>query len=365
MSLYVILRLEADASHRDIERAYKRLARRCHPDLNPGDATAEAAYAQVSDAYETLRDPDRRRRYDRQGGVGASPAPRASEFRGFDFSFGGVSAPAATFGDLFADVLRRDDRPRRAERGPDLHVELDVSFEDALHGVTRDVMATRLTACRPCGGLGWVALAPRRCPACQGAGVKRWTRGHMMFANDCSACGGTGSVSRSQCGACSGEGATPRTDALAIQLPAGVVDEAVVRLPELGHAGRHGGPPGHLYVMVHVAPHPTFARDGNDLRLVLPVAVHEAALGARIEIPMFDGTATVRIPPGTQAGQRFRLRDRGVPSTFDGGRGDLIIEVQLVMPRLIDERSKEIFGELRDLHPEDVRTGLWDGTRTP
>ena len=360
MSLYVILGLSADASRRDIERAYKRLARRYHPDLNPGDAEAEAIFVQVTEAYETLRDPERRRQYDRHGEVEAAEAPGVSEFRGFDFSFGGGRASAATFGDLFADVLKRSERVgRRAERGPDLHVELEVSFEEALAGAAREITLTRLSACRPCGGVGQVAVALRRCPACQGAGVKRWIRGHMVFANDCGECGGRGQLSHRACGACGGEGVTPRTETLTVRLPAGVVDEARVRLAEQGHAGRRGGPTGHLYVQVRVAPHPTFERDGDDLRLVLPVAVHEAALGTRVQIPTGAGAATLRVPPGTQAGQRFRLRGRGVPSALDGRRGDLIVELRVMMPRLIDERSKELFRELRNLHPEDVRADLW------
>lgn len=360
MSLYVVLGLSADASRRDIERAYKRLARRYHPDLNPGDPEAEAIFEQVTEAYETLRDPERRRRYDRHGRVEVVASPGISEFRGFDFSFPGDPTSTATFGDLFADVLKRTERiTRSSERGPDLHAELDVSFDQAMTGATRELTVTRLVPCPPCRGLGRVTVEPRRCTACQGTGVKRWIRGHMVFTNDCAACGGSGRVSYRSCGACNGEGVTPHTETLTVRLPAGVVDAAQIRLPEQGHAGRRGGPAGHLYVRVHVAPHPTFERDGNDLRLVLPVALHEAALGARIRIPTIDGPATLRVPPGTQAGQRFRLRGRGVPSAQDGRRGDMIVEVRVAMPRLIDERSKELFRELRDLHPEDVRADLW------
>ncbi len=364
MSLYVILGLAPGATRREIERAYKRVARKYHPDLNPGDARAVAVFDQATMAYETLLDPDRRRRYDQDGAVGPASPRQSYEFRGFDFSFRDDDRGASTFAELFDDVLARPSEGRRAtaEAGADLDLDLEVTFEEAVRGGVREVTATRLVPCRECAAAGFVEVPPSRCPACQGAGATRWVRGHMVFARGCTECGGEGRVRRRACGACQGEGVAPRSDSISVRLPAGLADGAGLRVPDQGHAGRRGGPAGHLYVRISVLPHDVFERDGAHLRLRVPVALHEAALGTRLEVPTIDGPVGLRIPPGTQAGQRFRLRGRGAPSTLGDLRGDLIVEVQLVMPSLIDERSKEIFRELGRIHTEDVRKDIWTGT---
>ena len=246
----------------------------------------------------------------------------------------------------------------KAEPGADLHAPLTLGFEDAMQGVERTLTVSRQTTCPECHGAGEIRTAEGRCLTCQGAGALRWARGHMVFSRTCTACGGTGRQQRQTCRACGAAGVTARAESVTVRTPPGVADGARVRVPEKGHAGRRGGRPGDLYVTVHVQPHAIFERDGDDIRLVVPVAVHEAALGAKIEVPTPTGRARLRVPPGTQSGQRLRLRGRGAPSPRDGRLGDLVVEVRLVLPRLIDERSKELMREFGRINAENPRKDL-------
>ena len=350
MDLYIVLGLQSTATDTDIKRAYRRLARRFHPDINPGDRTAEARFRQVLEAYETLIDRERRTRYDAgQQPAGAAPA-RSGGFEGFDFSTRGVDY-SASFGDLFAEVLlERESRPSQGERGSDRHHEVTVSFKDAFLGVEVPLTISRNDVCAPCGGRGVTQSAPAACAMCHGSGAVRTVRGHMVFSRACTACGGTGRQRPRACRTCHGTGLALRTDNLIARIPPGVADGELVRLPNKGDAGLRGGGPGDLYIRVRVDPDPVFTRHGDDLHLTVPVAVHEAALGARLELEGLDGLVRVRIPPGTQSGQRFRLRERGAPSTRTGVRGDLIVEARLMLPAVLDERSKELLREFGRLN---------------
>jgi molecular chaperone DnaJ len=356
MDLYVILGLSHGASEAEIKRAYRRLARRFHPDINPGDRMAAARFQQILDAYETLMDPDRRSRYDSGLTADHRDATPTSGFEGFDFSARG-SDYSTTFGDLFADVLTdRGARRRAPERGADLHQIAAFSFEEAFAGVTRPVTVTRRETCRSCAGTGRTRVSPGPCLACQGTGAVRSVRGHMVFTRSCSTCGGTGQQRPRPCEPCGGIGQETRTETIRVRIPAGTSDGERIRVPGRGNAGLNGGPPGDLYLTAQVASHPLFRREGDDLHLVLPIAIHEAALGARIDVPTPDGgSARLRVPPGTQSGQRFRLRERGAASTRDGRRGDLIIEARLMLPKVLDERSKELLREFGRVNGENVR----------
>lgn len=361
MDLYTVLGLSRVATSADIKRAYKRLARRFHPDINPGDGTAVVRFRQIALAYETLSDPGRRRIYDVSGrGPDSEAADFTYGFEGFDFStnVGGVQAP--TFGDLFAEMFGQATRaPRHApERGADLHATVSVTFLEALRGTEHHVTVTRQETCRACAGAGTQRTAETPCRQCRGAGTVRSTRGHMVFAKPCQPCDGTGRLNRVGCLTCKGIGVEARAEAVAFRVPPGVHDGARVRVPGKGHAGRLGGPAGDLHVQVHVTPHSLFRREEDDLLVSVPIAVHEAALGAKIDVPVPDGTARVRVPPGTQSGQRFRLRGRGAPSPRDGRRGDLIVEVRLALPRVLDERSKELLREFGRVNCEDLRAYL-------
>jgi len=338
MDLYIVLGVARGATDGEIKRAYRRLARRFHPDINPGDREAAARFHDVLAAYETLTDPERRRRYD----AGQSDAPAGASapfgFAGFDFSAPVHGERATTFGDLFEDVFGRPSRVQRpaAESGADLHARALLTFEQAWQGAVVPVTLTRQITCAACAGKGARPIKETTCATCQGAGSIRAARGHMVFARNCPSCGGTGVLTQTACDVCHGQGVTTRTDTARVEVPAGIATGAQVRVPGGGHAGVRGGPPGNLLVDVEVQPHPLFHRDGDDVHLTVPVAIHEAALGAKIEVPTPDGTIRLRVPPGTQSGQRFRLRDRGARSLRSDRRGDLV-DGGLLEPALGEE----------------------------
>lgn len=352
MDFYVVLGVRRGATDGDIRRAYKRLARQYHPDINPGDREAAARFRDISRAFETLADPDRRKRYD-AGDVPALATP-APGFAGFDFSPRVHAEPSTTFGDLFAGaILAATDR--RPARGADVHLTLEITLEDVAAGSTQALAVPRAAPCRTCAGSGVVRTSPDDCVACDGSGSVRVKRGHMIFTQPCDRCDGTGARVRVTCAACAGEGIEPRTDVVDVRVPPGIADGAVLHLEGLGHAGRHGGRAGDASVTVRVAPHPLYRRDGADLLVEVPVAVHEAALGARVSLPMLDGTrARLKVPPGTQSGQRVRLRERGLPGR-GGHRGDLIAELRVVLPRVLDERAKDLLREFGRLPHDPVR----------
>ena len=358
MDFYIVLGLERGASLNEIKRAYKRLARRFHPDINPGDGMAEAQFRQIAEAYETLVDPERRRRYDAVGRQTLSSEPASYGFEGFDFSASVGGGSATTFGDLFADVINQ--RGARgpdsaAMRGADLHQSLELSFEDAMRGGHRTITVTRQEHCRACKGTGLMHIAETRCGQCQGTGVVKTARGHMVFSRACTGCDGSGRRRQTRCPMCGGQQVETRSEPLNVNIPGGLADGARIRVPGKGHVGRNGGANGDLYITIRVLPHPTFRREGDDLHVVVPIAIHEAALGAKIDVPSLDGTARLRVPPGTQSGQKFRLRERGIVSPRDGRRGDLVVEVRLVLPKLLDERSKELLREFGKINRESVR----------
>jgi molecular chaperone DnaJ len=361
MDYYAILGLEPHATGADIKRAYRRLARRYHPGINPGDRAAEDHFRRISEAYETLVDPERRRQYDAGGASPVSaPSGPSFEFTGFDFSVAVQGSQAATFTELFADVLHPEGSSHQArpESGADIHAEVTVPFVDAARGVERQVIVTRQEVCGPCRGSGALRTQEGRCSGCHGSGRVRWARGHMVFSKACPSCGGTGRQRLQRCPVCSGHARVVRTEGVPVAIPAGTTDGARVRIPAKGHAGRLGGRTGDLYVTVHVEAHHLFRREGDDLHLQVPIAVHEAVLGARIDIPTLDGAVKLRVPPGTQGGHRFRLRGRGI-RTASGAEGDLVVEVRLVLPPVADERSKELMREFGRLNGGDVRQQLW------
>ena len=353
MDLYVILGLPHGATESDIKRAYRRLARRFHPDINPGDRMAETRFRQILEADQTLIDPDRRSRYD-SGGSDDATSSRGSGFEGFDFSVRGADH-SATFGDLFAEVLSDRGTRRTPEQA------LISTFQCSSRSRKRLLEArarSRSLAVRP--------AAPARAPAARAPvrenlpgvpGIGRGSFGERPHGvlTHLPCLWRVGAQRPRPCEVCGGIGQETRSETVNVRIPAGVRDGDRIRVAAKGNAGIRGGPPGDLYITAAVDSHPVFSRDGNDVHMVLPIAVHEAALGARLEVVTPDGLARLRVPPGTQSGQRFRLRERGAPSTRDGSRGDLVVEVRLMLPKVLDERSKELLKEFGRINGENVR----------
>jgi molecular chaperone DnaJ len=364
MDFYVILGLKRGASQGEVKRAYKRVARRYHPDINPGDREAAAFYRRATEAYETLIDPDRRQEYDAHGVAVPMDEPATVEFQGFDFSASGTGGVvSATFRELFAEVLEPAGParvPAGAERGSDVHGEIALGFHESLAGTERHLAITRLEVCEGCGGTGRRRALAGRCATCHGNGTTRWRRGHMIFSKSCAACGGSGRMRYHPCAACSAEGTVARDTSIKIQVPAGVSDGACLRVEAQGNAGRRGGVRGDLYITARVEGHRFLRREGDDLFVDLPVAVHEAALGALVDVPTAESPASLRIPPATQSGDRFRLPGRGAPSPRTGQRGDLVVTVTVVLPPAHDERSRRLLRELGRMQGKDVRKDLFE-----
>ena len=356
MDYYVVLGIARTASVGEIKKAYRRLARRFHPDVNPGDDGASVRFREIAEAYTVLVDAEMKLRYDEVGYEPPASGPQVTGFEGFDFSAAVHANQQSTFGDLFAEVLRGESvRPFAPMHGTDLHAVLPLTFEQSASGGEFRLPLVREVTCQECAGTGVVSVAAGKCPGCDGSGTERSARGHMLFTRACRRCHGAGVLSQQRCAGCAGRGTLTRSERVAVPLPAGVHDGSRIRVAGRGHAGRFGGPPGDLYVTVQVAAHPQFRRDGDDVHVVVPIAIHEAALGARIEVPAIGGAARLRVPPGTQSGQKFRLKERGIPSFRTGGRGDLVVEVRLMLPRVLDERSKALLREFGAINGESVR----------
>ena len=373
---YELLGVPRRAPLKEIRQAYRKFARKYHPDLNPGDKSAEEKFKQIQEAYEVLSDTKKRQAYDEYGfagpsqGGGVSPetgAPHGEDnvhfdFGGFDFG-GSPSGGGTSFRDLFSQVFRGANAAQAAaqpEPGSDLEYQVTITFAEAMKGVVKRLSITRLETCSACHGAGTAGGSGQQvCNACGGSGRVTEVSGKMRFQIACSRCGGTGRLS-SVCRICGGEGRVRRTETLDVRIPAGVQTGSRVRVPGRGNAGVLGGPAGDLYIVTRVQPHPFFDRRGDDLYCVVPISVSEATLGAKVEVPTIDGRALLRIPPGTNSGKKFRLREKGAPSPSRvGHRGDQYVEVQVVVPRPEDERVRNLVRELAKAAPEDPRQDLF------
>lgn len=367
---YELLGVPRRATVKEIRQAYRKLARKYHPDLNPGDKSAEEKFKQIQEAYDVLSDSKKRQMYDQFGfyaenyqggpppGSGAGPGEINFDFGGFDFG----GAGGRSFRDIFSQFFRGaspEAAATQAEPGTDLEYQIKIGFWEAVRGTVKKLTITRLDTCGQCRGTGAAAGAQQVCTACGGSGQVTETSGRMRFNMTCARCGGTGRL-RTVCRACGGEGRVRRADTLEVRIPAGVQTGSRVRVPGRGNAGTLGGPPGDLYIITEVETHPFFDRRGDDLHITVPITVSEASLGAKIEVPTMDGRAVLRIPPGTNSGQKFRLREKGVPSVRNPGRrGDQYVEVQVVVPKPVDERVRHLLRELDKLAPEDPRRDLF------
>lgn len=363
---YTVLGVEQTATTAELKRAFRRLSRKFHPDINPGDRSAEIRYRQICEAYEVLCSPEDRERYDRLGEKPSEEPEKAFVsygFEGFDFS---LTGDAST--DIFPEIFKPRSRSSALEaerRGEDIQHTLSMSFQDSLRGVTASFQVHRLLACPTCEGWGEVTSdRQQRCGACRGTGRSTQTRGFMLFAKPCPECDGSGVLDRQPCSDCQGGGRMGREEPVTLTAPPGVYDGYRIVVSGKGNEGRGGGRTGDLHVLIHVAPHPFFARKGDNLFCTVPITFPEAALGCRVEVPTVEGSVQVRVPAGVQSGQKLRLSGRGAPSTRGDGRGDLFVTLQVVTPTVHDHRSREILRELAKLHPDDPREGLWSGSES-
>jgi molecular chaperone DnaJ len=397
---YGLLGVKKTATADDIRKAFRKLARKHHPDVNPGDKKAEERFKEISEANDVLSDEKKRRVYDALGyytdqidpataeaaarggygggfsggspGGGSAQQPGGGrgvpiDFGGFDFSdyaagqpgAGGGASSWGSFRDIFSGAFSKGQKQRGPQPGTDLEYQVQVDFWTAIRGGVARIQVVRQETCptckgKPSGGGG-------TCPECQGAGQVTQMGGRMKFKITCPRCGGTGKL-EDECATCDGEGTVSRTETVEVRIKAGTRDGQRIRLAGKGNAGVNGGPAGDLYLIIKIDSHPVFTRSGDDIQVTIPVTVPEAALGAKIEVPTIDGRAQLKIPPGTQSGQKLRMRGKGVPSaTHEGARGDQIVTVEMVVPQLRDERSKEILREFAKLNPEDPRAATFAG----
>jgi len=345
---YEVLGVSRDADEKKLKAAYRRLARKYHPDLNKGDSSAEAKFKDVSEAFAVLSDPEKRAQYDRGGhaafGAGFDP------FSGFDVRAAGLGDLADLFGGMFGGFgSGRGRQASRAARGNDLKLELAIDFMEAIHGTTLNLRVPRQLTCDACNGTGERAgTGGTACSDCAGQGHR--TQAGLPFAIPCRRCGGSGRAPGPPCGQCRGAGRTRIEDKVKARIPAGIKDGSTVRLADKGDAGSAGGPPGDLYLSIRVKDHPLFRRDGNDLVCELPIGIAAAALGGTAEVPTLDGKATIQIPAGTRSGQRMRLAGKGVPAGKNRPVGDLYALIQIHPPKKLDRRSKALLEEFRELN---------------
>ena len=378
---YGTLGVSRNAKSEEIRKAYRRLARKHHPDLNPGEKAAEDRFKKIQEAYDVLSDPKKKQMYDQHGfysanasapgGEGARQGPEMG-FGGFDFSdilsqaAAGRSrrrkrSPGAAFATCSArcsDAERSRGLRRSLSRAPTSSTP-SKSTSGSPSGAPRCRYPSRAwSAATTCGGSGRQGGANSVCPECNGTGNVTQMAGAMKFSLTCPRCGGQGRL-RNECATCHGDGRLPRIETVEARIPQGVQPGARLRLPGKGNSGTGGAPAGDLYITVRVAPHPFFQRDGDNILIQVPVTVDEASLGAKIEVPTIDGRALFKIPMGTQNGQKFRLREKGVLNTRKGTRADQIVEVAVQAIKVRDERTKELLRELASLNPEDPRAEMW------
>lgn len=342
---YQILGVDRDASEADIKRAFRQLALKHHPDRNPGDSEAEERFKAINEAYAVLSDPERRNQYDRFGRVDLPPG-------GVDL--GGLED---LFGDLFEGFFGggRTGRRSRARRGDDLRYDLEIGLEDAARGLETRLQIPRLETCEACRGSGIEPGSGRtQCPTCKGRGQLRYQQGFLTVARTCPHCGGEGQVVKHPCQECKGEGRLARERTLKVRIPPGVDEGAQLRIPGEGEGGLHGGPAGDLYVVLHVRPHAFFTRQGADLHCTLPLTFPQVALGAEVDVPVLDGVAKLKVPPGTQNGDVLRLRGKGMPGLHGRGKGDACYTVVVEVPKKLTAKQRELLEEFQRASSDDT-----------
>jgi molecular chaperone DnaJ len=386
---YGTLGVKKTATAEEIRKAFRKAARRYHPDVNPNDKRAEEKFKEISEANDVLSDERKRKVYDQVGFYSDQIDPATAEayarqsaghggpvdFGGFDFTgfqggpgqhrgqhAGAESASWGSFKDIFSGIFsgaQQPQQPRGPQPGTDLEYQATVDFWTAIRGGQARMEVHRQEVCPTCHGLS-SSGGPTQCPECNGTGQVTQMGGRMKFNIPCPRCNGQGRISNA-CSTCHGEGVVSRSETVEFRIKAGTRDGQRIRLQGKGNAGTNGGAPGDLYLIVRTGTHPVFTRVGDDIHLTVPVTVPEASLGAKVDVPTIDGRAQLKIPPGTQSGQKLRLRERGVENAQNPGqRGDQIVTVEVTVPTLADERSREIMRELAKLNNQDPRAALFE-----
>ncbi len=383
---YAILGVKKTATQDEIRKAFRKLARKFHPDVNPNDKRAEEKFKELSEANDVLSDEKKRKVYDAVGFYSDQIDPAQAEayarqqqgggrapvdFGGFDFSgfqpgagaqSGSGSQSWGSFKDIFSGIFTGAQQPQQHQRGPqagtDLEYQATVDFWTAIRGGQARLNIHRQEVCPTCHGQAQTG-GPVQCPECNGTGQVTQMGGRMKFNIPCPRCDGTGRIT-STCGTCHGEGVVTKSESVEFRIKAGTHDGQRIRLQGKGNAGVRGGAAGDLYVIVRTGTHPVFTRSGDDIHLTVPVTIAEASLGAKVDVPTIEGRAQLKIPPGTQSGQKLRMRERGVESAANADqRGDQIVTIEVIVPTLNDERSREIMRELAKLNHQDPRVALF------
>ncbi len=363
---YKTLEVSKEADADEIKKSYRKLAQKYHPDANPGDTAAEERFKEISEAYATLSDAEQRKEYDQVRRVAASGGFQGfgGQPGGFSGGFGGQQVRVEDLQDLlgglggFGDLFGARSSSAGPARGPDLQTELNISFDDAAHGVTTVVKVRGEAACSNCGGVGAEpGTSVTTCHNCGGRGVVAQNQGFFSFSQPCPQCQGAGRLIETRCKVCRGTGAEHRTRDVKLKVPAGVSDGSTLRLRGKGGPGSNGGPAGDLLVRLRVGASPTFGRKGNDLTLTVPITYSEATLGTKISVPTLNGGVTLKVPSGTPTGKTFRVRGKGIDPER-GRSGDLLVTVEVAVPNKVSKAEKKLLEELAELETDDVRAHL-------
>jgi molecular chaperone DnaJ len=369
---YEVLGVSRNASEDEIKKAFRKLARKHHPDAGG----SEDRFKEINEAYEVLSDPEKREQYDQFGQYfgGAQPPPGGGAWGGAGTGpFGGATYQQVNvedlgdLGDMFSGLFggggfggaATGARQRSAHRGHDLSYEVTLDFEQALEGVQTKVDVQRVETCKACAGSGAKpGTSPTTCPACGGTGAQAQSQGLFAMSRPCSRCAGSGRIIEDPCRACRGKGSVTKVKPLTVNIPAGVTDGGKIRFKGKGDPGVGGGPPGDLYVTTHIQPHPYFERDGANVVMELPVTFEEAALGAEIEVPTIDGRVKLKVKPGTQDGRVLTLKGKGAPKLKGKGRGDMKVRVKVQVPTKMSRAQKDLLRQFAESRDEDVRAHL-------
>jgi len=360
---YEVLGLNRNATSAELKKAFRKLARKYHPDVNPNDKASEQKFKEMNEAYEVLSDPKKRKQYDQFGHAafeqGMGQGPGTGGGHGFE-GFGGQGTggfQGQGFEDIFGNLFGgRSAGPMGPQKGEDITYTVEVDLEDAIFGRAMQVDLQREVNCAVCGGSGaQPGTKPRVCATCQGTGSVSQGRGFMHFSQICPTCRGEGTVNPNPCRECGGSGLTPKSEKINVKIPAGVDNGSKVRMAGMGAPGVNGGPPGDVYIITRVRPHTFFERKGDNLHSQVKVTVKEAALGEKIEIPTVDGMVMLTMPPGVQTGQQLKLKGKGVPHLGGAGVGDHYVTIHVVTPANISEKGRELLRELDRMHPENPR----------